>query len=142
MSLPDFREINTGDINDDDPRVLDDLVQQQANPVPPLPDVMTFPVAERPKRVTQLQTGQQTILATWDPYRILPPDADRKSVVIAMNSASATDSVFVGGTADSAKFGGSLFQANPLSLTDHTGAVWVYNPTANPVTVSWWAVTI
>lgn len=142
MSLPDFRALDTGDVTDDDARVLDDLVQSQANPIPPLPDEMTFPVVERPTRVTRLQTGQQTILTGWDPYRILPDDPDRKSVVIAMNSANATDYLLVSGTADSARTGGSLFQANPLTLTDHTGAVWVYNPTANAVTISWWAVTL
>lgn len=141
MSLPDFRELNTGDVHDDDPQVLDDLVKSQANPAPPLPDELTIPVVERPKRLTRLQTGQQTMQSGWDPYRILPSDPSRKTLLVAINSADPTDTVYVADSADSARFGGSLFQANPLTLTGHTGAVWVYNPTAHTVTISWWAVT-
>lgn len=141
MSTPEFRELHLGDTSDDDPQVLDSLVQQQANPVPPIPDVLTSEVVERPKRITRMQSGRLTIQSTWQPVRVLPPDTFRISLFIAMDSADPTDTVLIADTSDNAMTGGSIFQANPLPLRDHTGAVWAYNPTAHSVSISYWAVT-
>lgn len=142
MSETDFRPLQTGDPFDDDAQVIDDLVQPQANPVPPLPDEMTTPDTARPERITRMQTGRITLQSGWDPFQALPPDPFRKSLQIAMDSAAATDAIYMASSSDDARNGGSLFQANPISPAGHTGAVWLYNPTANPVNVSWWAVTL
>lgn len=140
MSMP-YQPLNTGDVYDDDAQVIDDLVEQQAEPAKPLPDVMVTDVVKRPTPITRLQTGRQLVETGWEAVLILPPDEFRKSIELAMNSEDATDVIYLGSDAQSARNGGSMYQANPLSLPGYTGAVWVYNPGATAVTVSWWAVT-
>lgn len=142
MSVADFRELHTGDTSDDDAQVIDSLVQPQANPPAPLPDEMTETVTKRPAQRTRIQTERVVLQTAWDPVKILNPDADRKVLTVSINSASATDFVTVGDEPNNAKNGGSIFQANPLTLLGHTGALWVYNPTVNAITVSYWTVTL
>lgn len=136
-----FAPLQLGNIEDDDADIIDDLVEQQAEPPKPLPDEMVVETVKRPTPVTRLQTGRQVIRTGWESVQIIPKDEFRKSLQIAINSALATDSLYIGSDPQDAHNGGSVFQANPLTLWDHTGPVWTYNPTANDVTISWWAVT-
>lgn len=140
MSLP-FNPLNVGDIHDDDAEIIDDLIEQQAEPPKPLPDIMVTPTEKRPTPVTRLQTGRQDLFTGWEPVMVLPKDEFRRTVTISTNSAAGTDAVYIGSDPQTARNGGAVFQANPISLHEYTGAVWVYNPGANPVTISWWAVT-
>lgn len=142
MSETEFRPLNTGDAFDDDADILNRLVEQQANPPSPLPDEMTSAVSERPARITRLQSGLMSVEPGWDPIRILTPDTTRTCITIAISSSDVLDVIRVSDTADSARYAGIVFHDNPLILRGHTGAVWVYNDTANAINVSYWSVNL
>jgi len=142
MSEPTFTPLNTGDVYDDDPQVIDSLVQSQANPIPPLPDILVTAETARPKRETRLQSGRITLHPGWDAIRLLTGDVCRLTLVVSISSTDLTDFVSVGDTMDSARYSGLVYMAEPLTLVGHTGAVWVYNSTINDIDVSYWAVTL
>lgn len=134
-----------GDWHDDDGQVIDDLVQPQANPLPPPATDKTVPVTERPARVGRLIGGTGTWDPQWQPFLALPADPRRKSVTIQNNSTTATDGVRIAddsGKCQSGTGAGVVYPANPLTLLGYTGPVWISAaPAAAAVTVSMWAVT-
>lgn len=141
MSEAEFRQLNLGDVHDDDGQVLDDLVRQQAEPPAPIPDSLTRATTERPKRLSRLQTGRVTIPTGWQPVSIFGQDSNRSTCTISVETTNATDFVTFADTSNNAPYGASVFAANPVTVYDHTGPVWVNNSTANSITVSFWAVT-
>lgn len=142
--MPD-RPTLAGDWSDDDGQVFDSLVEPQANPLPVPAQTMTDPVQGRPKRAGRLMTGNATVDPTWPPMLALPADPARRSLVIQNNSETATDAVRVAddsGKCQAPAGAGLVYPANPLTLRDYTGPVWLSGADAAGVlAVSWWAVT-
>lgn len=148
----DSPPLHTGDPHDDDARIIDALVESQAEPPGPkdLPLVRTPPVDAPEKPATMLVTGSIVFPATaviWDAFQALPVDPQRRSVRFSVFSATATDYVRMSNdlgklNADTSAF---LMGAGASGSIDmpHTGAVWLKlaAPSVGPVTVSWVAVT-
>lgn len=134
-----------GDWRDDDGQVFSDLVEPQADPLPPPAQVLVEPVTERPARPGRLLSGTLTVDPAWAPTLALPADPARKTLVIQNNSTTATDGALVaddGGKLQAAQSAGAVYPANPLTLAGYTGPVWLSAlGAAAPVRVSWWAVT-
>jgi len=134
-----------GDWQDDDGQVLDDLVQPQANPLPVPPQEMVTPATERPKRPGRIISGTLWVDPTWGPTQILPADANRKNLIIQNGSTEAADAIRVADDSGKCQVGsaaGLVFPANPLTLPDYTGPIYVSAAdAAEAVPLSWWAVT-
>lgn len=137
--------LQTGDPFDDDPQVIDSLV----NPAGPpkrdeLPRQETQRAPEVPKQ-TRMLTGNATIDATWSPVLLLPADPLRLSLQLWAASDTATDYVRVADDPSKVQsLSGSalLYSAMQSAAFDHTGPVWVSCPDATgPVRVSYLAVT-
>lgn len=148
IGTPQEKTLQLGDTHDDDPVVLDSLVQQETEP----PDVgeaisaalaPDYTPAVRPSRVI---TGTLTMLNTWlQPTCILQEDLNRKSITISVTTEDATDYINLADTAGllSTDTVGRIYETTVQEiLHGHTGPVWVTAAFASHgVEVSWWAVT-
>ncbi len=157
MSNPIFRPLNTGDPNDDDGQVIDNLLTDTSEPPTPISqpiDIITE--AQRPVP-TRLFTGEQLIDITWSqPTLLMPADTNREHLTIRAFSTNPggigtpadayTDFVYI--MDETGKPGARLHHGQSLTLDKHTGAVWVTcQGLASPATsaynmyVSYWATT-
>lgn len=138
-----------GNHADDDPQVLDSLVQQAAEPPKPdaLPTERPDPIMPEPPPVTRLLTGMMNIQKAWNaPTLLLPADPRRKSLRLILSSTTATDYVRVSDEQNKVQsVSGSLIvpvYGGGVDLGAHTGPVWVYAPDISSVaTISHVAVT-
>jgi len=128
-ALPDDPDrLSTGDTADDDPMVLDALVQQEAEPPEPdeQPIEQTQPQA-KPRPVTRLLTQTVDIQPGWNPVLLLPADPDRMELLIR---AEGEDGAYVLLSDDAGKvqMGAAAFRLDAgrswgIGAT-HTGPVW------------------
>lgn len=142
MSAP-FVPLNTGDVNDDDPQVLDSLFIE--TDAPPIPVVQPVPAAQPVPQDTpnRLLTGTQLIDPAWTtPTQLLPADLNRKHLILTVisPSASATDYVKITGDPN-ADAGPTFSAAPPMCLDDYTGPLYARATGAAVVRVTWQAVT-
>lgn len=143
-------ELQTGERTPDDAELLDDLVEQEAEPPTPgeLPTALpstsaaTIPVMGR----RSLHTTTLTIGADWDATRAIQPDDDRYE--LHLYAVSETDTDYVLFSDDSSKFvgegsAGSLYAGMKIDLSEYAGPIWI-KPGANitgPVRVTLISVT-
>jgi hypothetical protein len=148
MSEQTFRPLNLGNVEDDDPTVIDSLVQQEANP----PDARHLPIQldrePRPRRIPPtrlIPSGYQVFdpLAA-DPWmRVMGPDSRRLFTHIRIGiCTNATDGVIIADDkgAPAGRVYGSTTQQTTMDIPGHTGQLWIMAFGAAGVPVSWWAV--
>lgn len=141
-----YRPLNLGNTSDDDPQVLDSLVQSEATPPTPIVEPIVTPVLPEPRIPTRLLSVRQTVDPLWtQPTMILPADTRRKYLHIrcrATTGGTADDGVVI--TSELKSTGGLAFlnTANTTGLDlPHTGAVYATAIGTNPVLVDVWSVT-
>lgn len=143
--LPE-RSTLAGDWTDDDGQVFADQLGETANaPAPPATEAVENPTA-RPPRPGRLLTGTITVDPAWAPTLLLPADPNRVSLVIANNSAVTADGIYVAGAQGDlqtpGQSAGEVSGANPLTLREYTGPIWVSAAGQSaPVPVAYWSVT-
>lgn len=159
MSTPSFfpEPFSTQDIHDDDPQVIDSLVQETNAPadikygVEPVSEVPQF----QPVPVTRLFTATVLLSGGADPYPLLPEDVNRKTCRIRVFSTNAVSANITYN--DFALFADNRGLASTraqnflitchhgeiIDLDGHTGAVWcVPGPGMTAaIEVSAWGVT-
>lgn len=145
MSDMSYRPLNLGNTADDDPQVLDSLVQSEATPPTPVPERIVTPALPEPKIPTRLLSVRQSVDPLWmSPTLILPADTNRQYLYLTVTSpaATATDGVaVVSEVKGSLATLGILTHGRVLPLDGHTGPVWVLGSGAAPVNVDVWSVT-
>ena len=117
-----------GDYKDDDPQVIDALVNPEANPPAPdeLPTVKP-PVTEEPKPINRLLTRTEILQPGWPPQLMMPADPFRESLTIRVSAQNATDFLAIADDAGKLQTeAGSfvIFDASTWSDT-YTGPLWV-----------------
>jgi len=137
--------IIAGNFPDPDARVLDSLIESQAEPAKLTPAAPTLPHV-RTEPMTRLMTGTIAMQPLWPAYPLVPADSRRTGLRIRVSSATAPDAIRLSDDAGKVQtFGGSaLIYAGDtyFSEAQHTGPVWVSCPDAiGPVIVSFIAVT-
>lgn len=148
MSDVSFRSLNLGNTADDDPQVLDSLVQQEANPPTPVVEPIVTPSLPEPRIPTRLLSVRQLVDPTWAaPTMVLPADTERKYLTVSVTSpaGTTTDGVaVVSEVKGSVATLGILTHGRTLALDGHTGPVWVLASSvsaAAAVYVDAWSVT-
>lgn len=152
MSLPHFDFPDSpdiaGDSDDDDATVIDNLVEQSAEPPKPADRPTTDVEAlTAPKPATRLITGTITLNTDWSGAElILPADPNRTQVSLTVSSASGNVDVYIADEKD--KAGTNLSAILPetgdaLKIDGHTGAIWAtaVGDAATTARISWVAVT-
>lgn len=136
-----------GDPHDHDAEIINSLDQDKAEPPKPadLPREPAEPLAER-KAIQRLITGSLNLDPTWAAQLLLPADASRTHLRLTISSPVAADVVLLADDAGKLSSPGSAGQIVASSLRavelPYTGPLWAACPTtAQPVTVSWMAVT-
>lgn len=124
-----------GDHSDDDGRAIDDFFEAAyAGPV----DYEEPPTEKKEIKTTTRLVNRTVTLAPTLQLMILPPDVHRTTFVIWTDDA---DSITFAGDSGELSMAGLLSAANPLTLSGHTGPVWVQNVGASDATVNVAAVT-
>jgi hypothetical protein len=135
----------SGDWKDDDSAVYEaDFVAADHGPEK---TVGIKPSVEKIKIATRLIVRNVTVGtvngALVDPILLLPADVNRKSLQLQAYSAAAT--TYIIGDSKSDCYNGVALNGGPgvviLTLTDHTGAVWLYSTDVASVDVTAVAVT-
>jgi hypothetical protein len=145
-----------GDWTDDDATIMDAQIGTSNAPGDERVAIGPTIDTDQPiKRTGRIMSGFQVFgvaNAGDQPQQILPPDPRRKSFVIQLVSATATDWIGItdevnklqssaGALALSGIFG-RLYAANPIGPIDYTGPVSIQpGGVTAAVTVSWWAFT-
>lgn len=141
-----------GNVPDPDARVIDSLVESQAEPPSAAEQAAAAPAvapspAVSPPRERRLLTGSQGLSAGWDAFPLLPPDAGRESLRLTFRSSDAADTVRIADDSAKTAFATSSYVvgAGESIILDHapTGPLWVMPGVLNgaaPV-VTWLAVT-
>lgn len=146
MSAP-FTPLNTGDTTDDDGTVIDSLFIETDRPpdplIEPFPDLVPI---EEPAKTRRLLSGNRTLLTTWDPILLLPPDIRRKDFYARVTSPTAVATDFVWLCDESGKIAttdcGKLFHTQDINLGLHTGPLYVSCVGSSaPMVVSYWSTT-
>lgn len=145
MTDPVFRPLNTGDTQDDDPQVIDSLVEAVSAPPTPVVEPIVTPPLPEPKVPTRLLSVRQRVDPTWSaPTLLLPEDTRREYLYVSVTSAAetavTTDGVIFRSETGPA-VGGLLMHGNSLPLDHHTGALLVSAIGTDPVYVDVWSVT-
>lgn len=135
-----------GNLEDDDWRVIDSLVESASEPPRPenRPMVAQAPEPTVPVQ-TRMLTGTMAVASDWAPVLLLPSDPYRESVQIWAASDTATDYIRVAddpGKLQSSRGTALVYSAMQTMPFTHTGPVWASCPDATgPVTISFLAVT-
>lgn len=117
-----------GDWLDDDPQIIDDLVQ--SDPIPPGPGDLPHepdpvPVVA-PRNPTRLQSRSFRSVSLFEPLQVLPEDLDRTTLCIINNDPTT---YFIFGEdrqqVSSANLASYVTSNAPVFLDGHTGALWV-----------------
>lgn len=151
MSAP----LNTGDIHDDDPDVIDSFTRQAPEPPAPPLEPITVPLIKERVPETRLLTGYMYMDPSWGVTRLVSTDLSRKHLRIRVEGTKTTDGIAI--SSDPAQLiivdgicrAGMLYTDDRDDFDDHTGPVYILpvgqsatNPgqAEAPVKVSWWAV--
>lgn len=157
----DDAPVIAGDQYDDDPQVLDSLVQQEAEPPTRKEIADALIVAGREvlhslRVKTRLMTQTASLSTDGAPYMILPADADRRSLQFGVVAADASAVLLIADDASKVvqRMGAWSVPASAAfttydAQTTHTGPVWINavradgaaSPAAS-VTVTVCAVTV
>jgi hypothetical protein len=139
------------DKNDDDGPVIDSLFQE-VNAPPKLSEA-TQPIIvktlESPKVITRIISKDETIAPEWGAYMVLPADANRKSLNIAVYSPTSveTDGVRFSDEPGNIRTSAKVLHGDTVPITDHTGPVYaiatgaVNGSASAPVSLEIWSVT-
>lgn len=162
LTTPEFMDADpdtpdalyVGDYKDDDGAVIDSLMIETNAPATPVVQPLKVVPLQEPQRYGRLFTG--SILATLDmvsPYRILPADPKRKSIVISAFSTAVDPEALAeyvtladenGVTASTSGAYRLRHGKDPLTLSDYSGAIYILpapSITAG-IEISWVAVTV
>lgn len=140
MSEATFIPLYTGDTNDDDGQIIDEMFKP--NPVPPEPTGTAAVVhrEEKPKKPTRLLCNSITIPAgatLIDPVQIAWSDIHRKALTVAIIGAAA-DFIYIAdettklagvtptGSRMAARVNSSLL---PTTFSEYTGPLWIKTDT-------------
>ena len=153
MSAP----LNTGDIRDDDPDVIDSFTRQAPEPPPPPLEPITIPVIDKVVPETRLLTGYVILEPNWGPIRLVSTDRTRKHLRIRVEGTKATDGIAISSDqsqlviVDGICRSGTLYTDDRDDFDDHTGPVYIRPVGASAsqpgyaegqIKVSWWAVCV
>lgn len=152
MSDPTFVPLNTGDPDDDDATIFDEMLQQA--PMPPDPAASATLVTEHkktPQKPTPLFTSFITVSADSDPFPLVNTDLNRKELHIRVIGAT-TDSVAFADEPGKLAYQnggfGSYFRlfgdADDIVLSGFTGPLYARtgNTPSNAVTIYVMAVSV
>lgn len=127
MSEPAPTYLNTGDVNDDDAEILDNLIESDA--VPPTPDEL--PIVRGPEtpvyapKPTRLLTHTAKYQSSAGPVMVVPEDPRRQHLVIHVHGSN---DIFLSQDRSMLTMGmsGAFVVAAPgtLELPGYTGALW------------------
>ena len=128
MSEPNPTYLNTGDVNDDDAEIIDDLVE--SDPTPPTADEL--PITRGPNTPviqplpSRLLTHTATYQASAGVIQAVPEDPRRKNLTIRVHGSN---DIFLAQDASALTMGMSTAFVLPgpgtLDLDGYTGALWV-----------------
>lgn len=121
-----------GDYRDDDARVIDSLIEQDATPPTP-EDEPLEPIRERApvmRPINRLLSNTLRLDPSWQPLLLLPSDPFRQSVNINVSAAAeGADTVMIADDAGkiqgSVTAGGFILTTGSQSLSGYTGPIWV-----------------
>lgn len=121
-----------GDYKDDDARVIDSLIEAEANP-PTDEEKPLEPIRERPavgsRPINRLLSNTLRIDPSWGPQLLLPADPFRQSVNINVSAvAEGADTVMIADDAGKIQggitAGAFILTTGSQSLGGYTGPVW------------------
>jgi hypothetical protein len=137
----------TGDTNDDDGTVLDDLLQNVSNP----PDRAFAESTYKDLSITvkpsnRMVSGHMTVYPAWTPTRIINEDLERLSIYIMVITMKPADYINIGDsrTQVDQDFAGRMYATpSPVEMfRGYTGPIWLSAINAiDEITVNWWSIT-
>ncbi len=150
MSSP-MEPFESQNVHDDDGKTIDDFFIETDSP----PDMAEAqePILVKhlrePAPITRLFSGDVTIDPTWQPWQLLPADANRRKVVVYVNSPTAvlTDGVRISDDPGLIRTAGKVLHNQTIEM-NHTGPVWIIpcgaaaNGAASAnITFQYWSIT-
>lgn len=144
MSDPSFRPLNLGNTSDDDPEVIDSLVQTVSEPPKPQVEPIVTPALPLPVKPNRLFSVRQTVDPSWDrPTLILPEDTRRKFLRINVTSPTdvADDGVVIIDHVGASTGRPVVMHGADIELPGYTGAVFAIATGSAAVYVDCWSVT-
>jgi hypothetical protein len=137
----------TGDVNDDDGEVLDDLLQNESNPPDRAFAESTYnDLSTAVKPSNRMVTGHITVYPTWIPTRIVNEDLERISLYVMIVSLKPSDYINIGDskTQVDRDYAGRMYATpSPVKIFDgFTGPIWISAINAiDEISVNWWSIT-
>jgi hypothetical protein len=140
----------TQNVRDDDGSIIDSFLIETDSPpdLKELNEPIIVKALREPAPITRLFTTSQLLEPTWEPFPILPADANRTSLILFVYSATevATDGVRFSDDPGTVRSAGRVLHNCTIDLSRHTGPLWVIpcgngGPASASVTVEYWSVT-